>query len=139
MEQFLTRVALAIAAFALAVVLIVLAMAFLGGALYLWLVSQAVAPPLAALIVGLAGLGCAAIIALVARLLSRRSQPSSAARQRSVSAADLAGELGEAAAREAVSLLQNHPYRALLISLAAGFAVGASPELRQILKDTLKR
>jgi hypothetical protein len=134
-ERFLSRVVMATVAFIAALILVAVAIAFLGGALYLGLVSLALSPPLAALLVGTAGFGLAGLIMLAARVISgRRRAPRIAA-----SAADTAAEFGELIAREAVSLAQAHPYRALVISLVAGFTAGASPELRRIFTGLLKR
>jgi hypothetical protein len=58
--------------FITAFILVSVAVAFLGGTLYFWLVSLALAPPWAALLVAAAGLGLAALIMFAARMISGR-------------------------------------------------------------------
>ena len=76
MERFLWRMAIATASVIALIVFLIVAIAFLTGALYLFLCSIPLTPPAAALIVGLVGLGLAALIALVVRLVSRRGAAS---------------------------------------------------------------
>ena len=139
MERLLSQMAFVTAAGMAVLILVTLAAAFASGSLYLWLISKGLEASAAALLVSTAIIGVAGLIALVVFLVRRHrasyaklSQPSAA------SFAKIAGELGELAASETISLIQAHPYRAFLISLAAGFVVGASPELRQILMNVKK-
>lgn len=137
MEGFLSRVVFATAASIAALIFSAVAVAFLGGALYLWLGSMPLAPSLAALIVGAAGLGVAALILLTAQMISACRRTARVAPARTAATA-AAGELGQLIAHEAVSLTNAYPYRAFVVSLIAGFAAGASPELRRIFKSSLK-
>jgi hypothetical protein len=128
MERLLSRVVMAATGFIIAFILVFVAVAFLGGALYFWLVSLALAPPWAALLVAAAGLGLAALIMFAARMISGCRRTTRVAEARPC-ASDAASDLGALIA---------HPYCAFIVSLIAGFATGASPELREILKDSLK-
>jgi hypothetical protein len=144
-SRFLSRVVISTAASVAALILIAGATLFLGGALYLFLVSLSITPPLAALIVGLAGFILAGLIMLAARIACRSGRATRAAGR--VGLADLglagdlneiAGKLGALAAQELASRTQSHPFRAFAVALMAGLAVGGSPELRDLLKDLLK-
>jgi hypothetical protein len=144
-ERFISRVVISVGSALAAILLVAVAIIFLGGALYLYLVSISAAPPLAALIVGLTGLILAGLFILVARMASRCSwasragdrsgQPASGA---AGNISDLASQLGGLAARELTAQTKAHPYRAVAVALLAGLAVGGSPELRDILKKMTK-
>jgi hypothetical protein len=144
-ERFISRVAISVGSALAAVILVAVAVVFLGGALYLYLVSISAAPPLAALIVGLTALILAGLTILVARMASRRSwasragdrfgQPASGA---AGNISDLASQLGGLAARELTAQTKAHPYRAVAVALIAGLAIGGSPELRDMLKKMTK-
>lgn len=141
MERFLSRVAISIAAAIAAILLVAIALMFLGGALYLLLVSMSVAPPLAALLTGLVGLILATLTILGARIAARCRRTGETCRQTAspaVSINDLAADLGSLAARKMTAQAQAHPYRALAVSLLAGLAVGACPELRSMIEKMLK-
>ncbi len=144
MERFLSRVAFSLAAAVAAIMLVAVATIFLCGALYLFLVSVSVAPPAAALLVGLAGLIVAALIIFLARSTPQWRQAArtnggagSADLRPAGNIDDLAAELGALAARRLGSRVQAHPYRAFVVALLTGLAVGGSSELRDVLKKTL--
>jgi hypothetical protein len=145
MERFLSRVRISVAAAVAAIILVAIAVMFLGGALNLFLVSMAVAPSLAALLTGLVGLVLTALIILVARIASR-CRPWGGARGKTASAdaglasniRDFAADLGSLAARGLAGQAQAHPYRAFAVSLFAGLAVGGFPELRSMIEKMLK-
>ena len=134
MERFLWRAAIAMAALIVVIVISIVAIAFLAGALYLLLCSMPMTPPAAALVVGLAGLGLAALVALAARLVSRRALPpgraSSGVSLDSSNINDIAARLAGLTAQEMLALIRAHPHRAVIVSLLAGLAVGASAEIR---------
>ena len=145
MERLLSRALIGMAAAVAAMILATIAAVFLGWALYLFLVSLSAAPPLAAALVGLAGLVLAGMIILAARIASRRIQGSptsgntgSADPNLAGNINDLAAKLGGLAARELTEQAQAHPYRAVVVSLLAGLAVGVIPELRKTLENILK-
>jgi hypothetical protein len=146
MERFLWRMAIAMAALIALIVFLVVAIAFLTGALYLLLCSIPLTPPAAALIVGLVGLGLAALIALVVRLVSRRGAAfplgrvaGSGASHDSSNINDIAARLAGLTAQEMVTLVRAHPHRAVIVSLIAGLAVGLSGQIRNILKAVIHR
>jgi hypothetical protein len=148
-ERFLSQALIAVAAAVAAIIFVATAAIFLGAALYLFLVSLSAAPPLAALLVGLAGLVLAGLIALAVRMTWRcrrtgrtgggsGSADPGRAGDAAGDVADLAAQLGSLAARELASQAQAHPYRAVVVSLLAGLAVGGSPALRNMLEKMLK-
>jgi hypothetical protein len=140
MKRFLLRMAFLSATGIAVLILIVIAAAFASGAFYFWLISKQVEPPAAALLVSAAAIGGAGLIALAAFGIGRRGEAYAAPRRLSVAPLiELASEMGELLGREAVSLAEKHPYRAVLVSLAAGFAVGARPELQRIRKTAARR
>ena len=145
MERFLSRLLTSLAAAVAAIMLVAAAAIFLCAALYLFLVSMSVAPPLAALLVGLVLLMLAGLIILAARMAPRfrrsapsSGQPGSANPGPAGNVNDLAAQLGAMAAEQLNSQAQAHPYRTFAVALLAGLAVGGSPELRNVLKKTLK-
>jgi len=144
MERFLWRAAIAMAALIVVIVISIVAIAFLAGALYLLLCSIPMTPPAAALVVGLVGLGLAALVALAARLASRRALPPGRASGSGVSLDssninDIAARIAELTAQEMLALIRAHPHRAVIVSLLAGLAVGVSAEIRRILKGVVNR
>lgn len=143
--EVLSRALLSLAAIVAALILVAAAVLFLGAALYLWLVALAVAPALAALIVGVVGFVLAGLIVLAARLSWRCRGTRRPTGDRGANASlgagnlnDLAAQLGSLAARELSAEAQAHPYRAVVVSLLAGLAVGGSPTLRNVLDKLLK-
>jgi xanthosine utilization system XapX-like protein len=145
-ERLLSRALISFAAAAAAMILVAAATLFLGAALYLLLISMSVAPPLTALLVGLAGFSLAGLIVAAVRLTWRRaptrlpggSNRPAAAADLAGNANDLAAQLGTLAARELTSQAQAHPYRTVVVSLLAGLAVGGSPALRNAIENMLK-
>jgi hypothetical protein len=127
----LSRALISMVAAVAAIILVATAAIFLCAALYLFLLSLLVAPPLAALFAGLAALILAGLVMLAARMapgVRRTSRTSGAGDDGNVD--DLAARLGGLAAEQLNTGAQAHPYRT--------FAVGASPELRNMLRKTLK-
>jgi hypothetical protein len=144
-EHFLFRVAVSLAAMMAAIILSSIAAVFLCGALYVYLVSAAAAPALAALLVGLATMIAVGLIILAVYVMSRRD-PAGRMHDRTIGIArsavgqvnDMAANLESLAAREFTVLAQAHPYRALILALFGGLAIGRSPELREMLRRTLR-
>jgi hypothetical protein len=144
-ERFLSRALISLAAAVAAIMLVATAVVFLCGALYLCLVSMSAAPPLAALIVGLVLLILAGLIILAARVTPLRGGTSRTSGKTGIAdpgptgdVGDLAATLGGLAAQQLSGHAQAHPYRTFAVALLAGLAVGASPELRNMLKTALK-
>jgi hypothetical protein len=140
MERVLSRWAILAAAVIAAIILLSIAAVFLCGALYLYLVSLAVTPALAALLVGLATITAVGLIILAVAIMSRHGAVGGVGgrtvcegRGPAGQINDVAENLGSLAARELASMAQAHPYRAFVLALLGGLAVGHSPELRQML------
>jgi hypothetical protein len=136
---------MSMAAAVAAIILVATAAIFLCAALYLFLVSMSVAPPLAALLVGLVLLMLAGLIILAARMAPRfrriaptRGNTGSADPGPAGNVNDLAAQLGGLAAEQLTSQAQAHPYRTFAVALLAGVAIGGSPELRNVLNKILK-
>ena len=136
MERFLSRAVTSAAAAVAAIILAATAAIFLCAALYLFLVSLSVAPPLAALLAGLAALAVAGLIILAARMAPRFRGMGRTRGSGNVD--DLAAKLGGLAAQQLNTAAQAHPYRTFGVALLAGLAVGGSPELRSMFEKILK-
>ncbi len=120
----------------IALVAVLIAVAFFAYAFFLWLAGM-LTPPLAAAACGLILVIIAIILALVSRGTIRR-------RGRNFRS-DVAGEAAENAAllgsllgRKAHSFAKSNSTYSLLAMLIAGFAVGLSPKLRALLLSLLK-
>jgi ABC-type multidrug transport system fused ATPase/permease subunit len=144
-ERFLSRMLTSLAAAVAAIILVAAASVFLVAALYLFLVSMSVAPPLAALLVGLMLLMLAGLIILASRMAPRfrrtvrtRGNTGSADAGPARNVNDLAAQLGGIAAEHVTSQAQAHPFGTFATALLAGVAVGGSPELRNVLNKILK-
>src|SRR5579863_2183569 len=137
--RMLSRALTAMAAAVAAIILVASAAIFLCAALYLFLVSLSAAPPLAALLTGLAALILAGLIILAARMATgQRRTARTGGPGQDGNVDDLATQLGGLAAAQLNTQAQAHPYRTFAVALLAGLAVGASPELRNRLRNTLK-
>jgi xanthosine utilization system XapX-like protein len=145
-ERLLSRALISVAAATAVIILVAAATMFLGAALYLFLISMTLAPPLTALLVGLAGVLLAGSIVVAVRMMwrgaptkrSNASDSDSAATDLTGNVNDLGSRLGALAARELTAQAQAHPYRTVVVSLLAGLAVGGSPALRNAIENMLK-
>jgi hypothetical protein len=122
------RLGLALALFALALVLVVAAFVQLIDALYLALLMLIAQPVLASLITGLVLLALAWLLVVVGRLYLRRrlTLPQAAA-------AGVGAEL----TAQLVTLIRRNPRQAALIATLVGFVVGTLPDLRRALSEVL--
>lgn len=117
-------------AFAAAASAVVIAIAFGCLACYFGLLAY-LSAPLAALTTAAAALLVALLLILCCRLIiARIAHPK---RRRGSWAVELGSLIGEEFAARAAA----HPGSTILASLVSGFALGASPELRQMLRDLL--
>jgi hypothetical protein len=141
-DQFLKRLATTIASLLAATILVLAALGFLGYAAYLALLG-AVSPPLAALITGVGAVVLAGLIVIVGSSLFRGGRAKPRRRDKGAdgegadAAGRMAGELGGVLAAQLGTLTRSHSGPVLAASLAAGFAVGASPRLRKVMLDLM--
>jgi hypothetical protein len=117
--------------------------ALLGGTLYIAL-RDATTPLVAGLITAAAGLTTAFGVMVGGHILSRRnsgSQPRSLFSGQNLSNLSdkekLLADLGGLAGMELVALIRSRPRETVAASLLAGFALGASPRLRGLLRSFL--
>ena len=126
-----------------ALIILAIALLFLGHALNFWLLMQGFRAASAAGLTGVAGLLLAFICGLIARWTlrpSRRPALPAAAPAAGVNgvANGIAADLGALAAQQIVNTTRAHPYGTMGAALAAGLAVGAVPELRKSLMGLFK-
>ena len=141
MTSLPARIALAAASGLVALIIVALALRYLGEALFLCLATQGLDPAGAAALTGVAGLVVVGLIGLAVRLALRRPPRTavSATPAATGSAANgIAADLGILVARQVMNSAQAHPYSTMGAALAAGLAVGAVPELRKALTGLLK-
>jgi len=122
------RLGLALALFALALVLVIAAFAKLIDALHLALLLLIAQPALASLSTGLILLVLAWLVVILTRLYLRRrlTTPQAAA----------AGAGAELVA-QIVTLIRRKPRQAAMIAALVGFVVGALPDLRRAINEAL--
>ena len=133
MDRLAARIAVRMAAFLAAVILVLCGLGFLCFSAYLALLDR-FTPPMAALIAAGAAFVLAALMILLGRAIVamiRRRQRHDADR--------LAAAFGELLGDDIVSLATENPHATLFTSLLTGFAVGAVPELRHVLRDLLRK
>lgn len=133
MRGLIKRATINLAAMLIALAVLMAGLGFLWFALYLALLEH-LSPPMAALATGLAAIILAALIALLGRAIAARTQ-----KKQRRDASTLAAELGDLLGEEFLARAAAHPHATLLTSLLSGFAVGAFPELRGVLRDLLRK
>jgi hypothetical protein len=143
MQTYVSRLLVALAALLAALAILLVALIFLCGALYMALLGVTT-PPLAALATGGAALLTAILVLLVARFggaPTRRVRQVNPPRRPDAPGGDegLATAFGSLLGEQLVGLARQHAKSTVLGSLVAGLALGASPELRGLLRDLLKR
>jgi hypothetical protein len=127
----LSRAAIAVAMTLIAIGLVIAAIGFLVAALYFYLLSLAVMPALAALIVGLALIGLAGLVLIAVWIAFGRAKTKSGRDS-------IGTQLGTRVASEAASAAEAHPYAASSVAFLAGLALGGSPDLRDLVKTALR-
>jgi hypothetical protein len=135
-----TRIAVAVAAGLIALIVLGATVGFLGDALMLWLEDEAISPAGAAGLTGVAGLVLAIVLGLCAKFALRIPRRRAALPAPGVNgvANSIAADLGALAAQQIVNTTRTHPYGTMGAALAAGLAVGAVPELRKSLMGLFK-
>jgi hypothetical protein len=135
----LTRLVIAAAAAAAALGCVTSAIAFMVGALYLFLLAVPMQPETAKLLVGLTLLGIAVGMALVAERVAGGAYRRRRRRAGNRSAgASLVAQLGDRVASEAATAVEAHPGSAMVLVFIIGLALGGSPEMQQIIKAALR-
>jgi len=135
------RLGLAAAFAAFALIAAAIALGCFARSVYLLLEATGFGPAAAAAITGAGAIVVAAVLGLLARLLLRPrrvARPAPAVRPNGVGT-DLAADLGALAAQQIVTATREHPYGTVGTALAAGFAIGAIPELRRALTGLLEK
>jgi hypothetical protein len=137
-----TRIGSAAGAGIAALIVLAVAMWFLGDALRLLFEAKGFTPAGAAGLTGVAGLVLVIVLGLVAKLIvrspRRRSAAATVAPGANGVATGIAADLGALAAQQIVNTTRDHPYGTVGAALAAGVAVGALPELRKSLMGLFK-
>ncbi|HEY1797042.1 MAG TPA: hypothetical protein VGG57_13080 [Stellaceae bacterium] len=135
----MARIAAAAGAAAAALIALAIALGYFGEAIILELEARAMSPAAAHAIAGVAGLVLIGLIGGVLKLLfSRRRQVTVTTTVPVNPTADAAAQLGGLVAQQLMTNARQHPYGAAGAALAAGLAVGAIPELRDLLKGVVK-
>jgi hypothetical protein len=133
-RNMLTRIAIMVAAVFVASFGIVAALIFLGAALY-FMYAQWLIAPLAALSAAGTAVLFSVVIVLIGRLMASRLKASRAKRKAFSDTTATAADLGDTLGRQAFEFVQSNKKSALVGSLLAGFAFGASPGFRTFLRD----
>ncbi len=133
MDRFAARLAIRAAAYFAALIMVLCGLGYLCFAAYLALLER-VSPPMAALIAAGAAFIIAGVLILAGRLIA-----SSLRRRQRRDADKLAAAFGALLGDEIVSLATENPNATLFTSLFTGFAVGAFPEFRHVLRELLRK
>jgi hypothetical protein len=129
-----TRIAIMVAAVFVAAFGIVAAIIYLGAALYL-AYAQWMSAPLAALSAAGTAVLFSVVIFFIGRFVAGRFKTNRIKRKTFAEDTAAAADLGDAFGRHAYDFVQNNKTSALVGSLLAGFAFGASPKFRSFLRD----
>ncbi|HEX3883128.1 MAG TPA: hypothetical protein VHW66_10755 [Stellaceae bacterium] len=123
-----------------ALIIVTIALCFLGEGLTLAFEAHALSPAAAYAITGAVGLVLAGLIGLAVKLMLHRRREVTVKTTVPVMnpTADAAAQLGGLVAQQLLSKTRGHPYGTAGAALAAGLAVGAIPELRDLLKGVVK-
>lgn len=135
-NRWVTRLAIGLATLLAVSITLLAGTGFFCFALYQWL-HESLSAPAAAAATGIAAFAAAAICVLAASLIAalRNKRPAKRHGSESVLAVELANLLG----KDVAALAAANPLETILVSLASGFALGASPGLRRALGDLLGR
>jgi hypothetical protein len=134
----MARLAAAAGAAVAALILVAMSLWYLGQSLTLALEAAALTPAQSRLVTGLVGLLLVGLLAVIAKMAVTRHAPAPARAPAASPVADAAAQFGGLVAQQLLSSTRDHPYGAAGAALAAGLAVGAIPELRDMLKRVIK-
>lgn len=139
MRELPIRIAIMAAALLVAAVGITAASVFLCLALYHYL-STLFIPSVAALITAAAVFVLSLLVLWLGSILSKSvaRQARREREKRGGSASAFSAELGRLLGENAEGFISKKPILSLIVALAGGFAVGASPRLRSFLQNVLK-
>lgn len=121
-----------------ALMIAAIALWYLGVAIILALEAGGMGPAAAHAIAGVIGLVLVGVIGVVAKLLVSRREVTVRTTVPVSPTADAAAQLGGLVAQQLMTNAREHPFGAAGAALAAGLAVGAIPELRDLLKGVVK-
>lgn len=133
------RIAITAAALLVAAVGIVATGVFLCAALHAWLLTLLSPAPAALLAAGIVFVLSLVVIwlgSVLGRTLARRARL--ARQKRGGTANAFSAELGRLLGENAQDFVSKRPILSLIVALAGGFAIGASPRLRAFLENVLK-
>jgi hypothetical protein len=134
----IARLAAAAGAGIAALIVVAIALWYFGQAIILGLEADGMGPAAAHAIAGVIGLVLIGVIGGGVKLLFRRREVTVKTVVPVSPTADAAAQLGGLVAQQLMSNAREHPYGAAGAALAAGLAIGAIPELRELLKGVVK-
>ncbi len=141
MDRLLSQAVISIATIMIAAIAAMIGAVFVCGAIYLALV-EIMHPSLAALVTGIVIIVFSAAVLSIARLISGRFEARSSRQGRGdyqgFDENRMAAEFGGFLGKQMHEFAGAHAPAAIIVSLAAGFAVGTSPCLRKSLQSILK-
>ena len=134
MGRFVTRIAVTIAALLIVLLAAVAAAWFFAYAIYLW-IAEALAPPAAAALTGVAVLVGAIVIAAIVAAVFR---PRRSTKIPILEGYETVAGAGNLLGRKVRGLLDAHSLGGLIAIGIAGFVLGVSPRLRKLLLQILR-
>lgn len=121
-----------------ALIIAAIALWYFGQAIILGLEAGGTSPAAAHAAAGVSGLVLIGVIGGVVKFLFRRREVTVKTTLPVSPRADAAAQLGGLVAQQLMTNAREHPYGAAGAALAAGLAVGAIPELREMLRGMVK-
>jgi hypothetical protein len=134
----MARLAAAAGAGVAALIAAAIALWYFGEAIILGLEDGGIGPATAHAIAGVVGLVLVGVISVVVKLMLSRREVTIKTTVPVNPTADAAAQLGGLVVQQMMTNAREHPYGAAGAALAAGLAVGAIPELRNLLKGMVK-
>lgn len=135
----MARLAAAAGAAVVAMIVAIFALWYFGQAIILGLEQHDMSPAASHAIAGVVGLVVVAIIGGAVALMLRRRKVTVKTTVPINPTADAAAQLGGIVAQQLMMNAREHPYYGAGAALAAGLAVGAIPELRDLLKGVIAK